>query len=169
MIVFTRFMASIATLFVLYSAFNFVQASSSQILVNVVGNTIEVVQTVRQGRKVLKYSLNVMVDKVIYDRLYADFVDNRIDLQTDKLNRLPRWNRAVGKKLIDSELSFQWRMVHYLQSKRLGDRNRRLLERVKDSLFATAEAAKYRGNRTQRFFENLRYQRHALVRLRKRI
>jgi len=46
-----------------------VRAQDATIVIRVVGNTIEIIKTVQDGRKVLKFGYHVPVDKVIYDRL----------------------------------------------------------------------------------------------------
>ncbi|HLC41050.1 MAG TPA: hypothetical protein VJO34_05420 [Methylomirabilota bacterium] len=144
------------------------QAQEASIAIRLVGNTFEIIQTIREARKVLKVGFNVLVEKGIYDSLYADFVDGRLDLQVDKVNTLPRWNRLLARDLVQSELTFQWKMVHFLESRGLRDDRSRILRQLKGALFSEQEAFN-RGNRDEAFFNNVRGQRQALIRLRNQL
>lgn len=131
------------------------------VVISVAGQTFKLI---RDLRKTLNVAMNVVVEQGVYGSLYQEFVSGALDLDQDRLDRLPRWNGApgVGSKLIQSEITLQVKMVYYLETQK-GVRGR-AMESMKQTLFAQQEAFEV-GNRDEGFFNQLRSQRRMILRL----
>ncbi len=145
------------------------QMMYGSIVIKPVGQTFEICQlwsaaagpVLDSCRKTLRLASEAVVENGVYGSLYQTFVTGGLDANADALNNQPRWSDAVGSDLIRSELTLQWKMLSFLESRGVRGLS---VDRLKQTLFSE-QLALEAGNRSERLFNQLRRQRHSILRL----
>lgn len=139
-----------------------------RIVLQVVGSNFKIIKFYgEQAKKTLEVSRQVVIENAVYGGMLKEFKEGVLDLNSDKLTGLPKWNRLQAKQLVQSEITFQWNMVEFLESKGI-DSNDRLLKSAKERLFAEQEALD-KGNKDENMFNNMRALRQTFIRLREKV